>query len=528
MNVKGRQLSEKARPSSRLWFGLLLYMVGIGLYFLIRFDGHWAETDSATFTRLIRTFVSAGKLVPEFGAVYPNGYAYQAISTFIISLTGLSIETLQQFIYPLLAVIVVLPAWIAYRELTGSHLAATLSALLLFTQPEFLFVILRSSHEKFTRTLMLLCLFLLARGISPNYPPRRRLLYISLFYFTSYALITSNYLLANSFILAIATVYVMGWILEKFKPHLKTVNSRLKNRIKYVIPVCFTLVYIFTFHIYPPARHNILVLRNTWDAIAMLILGAQTQSSDVYVAYKYVSFGWINLPTYFLLSIANWIVLVASFAIWLDQGWNWIKHSAVPKNQIAWLLWLFYTAFMIQGVLAVISDASGALSSNVQLRLFPSFSMIAVAVVGAKLAEMQSLRLKRSISLGLTAALFSISILSVWKATNEPLFSNKWNFYHPNEVLALKWADVYLQDAVVWTEFDERLSAAYITEVGNPNYRFTTILTPNTRDILSSTVSRLRSIRLGQPLPVPPDAFQVYDNGTAQFYHLRPRTPYQP
>lgn len=524
-----KQSFGKSQLAVSFWLGPLLFMTVVGLYFLVRSDGYWAEADSAAFTRYIRDFIDKGKLVPnpDMVDVYPNGYAYQAISTFVVSLTGLKVETLQQWIYPLVATIVVLPAWIAYRELTGSNPGATLATLLLLTQPEFLFVILRSSHEKFTRMLMLLCLFLLFRSLSRSRPLRGVSIYTGLFYFTIFACMTSNYILATSFIFALVLVYLLGWIIEKLKPHLKVWNNNLANHLRYIIPVCLGLAYIFTFFIYPPARHNFGVAQNTWNLIENLFLNVRAQTADVFVAYDYTIFGWLNLPTYFILSIANWIMLVVSLAIWLHQSWSWIRHSGAPKSQMTWALWLFYAAFAIQEVMAAVSDASGALTSNLQLRLFPSFSMIAVAMIGAAWADWQPLRSKRIISLGLTGALFGISIVSVLKATNEPLLSNKWNFYHPNELLALEWGDVHLNHAEVWTEFDERLTTSYTTEIGDPINRFTSSVTPNTRNLLLSTIIRLRSSRIHQPLPVPPDALQVYDNGMAQLYHLRPSTPYQ-
>jgi hypothetical protein len=42
-----------------------------------------------------------------------------------------------------------------------------------------------------------------------------------------------------------------------------------------------------------------------------------------------------------------------------------------------------------------------------------------------------------------------------------------------------------------------------------------------------SDVTRARSVRLGVPLPIESDSLLTYDNGQAQIYHLRPRTPYQ-
>jgi hypothetical protein len=51
---------------------------------------------------------------------------------------------------------------------------------------------------------------------------------------------------------------------------------------------------------------------------------------------------------------------------------------------------------------------------------------------------------------------------------------------------------------------------------------------PGTQDFLISGVTHSRSVRLAQPLPIEADSFLTYDNGQAQIYHRRPRTPYQP
>src|SRR5215217_4826679 len=120
------------------WLGPLLYVLLAAFYFVDRYGGRWAEIDSASFTEVIRNFGQEGQLVPAQGDFYPNGYTYQAISSFLSAVTGLQVATLQQVFYPFVAALVVLPAWVLYRELTGSARGAMLATLLLFTQPEFL------------------------------------------------------------------------------------------------------------------------------------------------------------------------------------------------------------------------------------------------------------------------------------------------------------------------------------------------------------------------------------------------------
>lgn len=526
-----RNLPRYQPPTYMLWLSPLLYMVVVGLYFLARYSGYWAEADSATFTKIIRAFSAQEKLIPAWGPTYPNGYSFQAISSFIIAVTGLDVVTLQQLVYPLVAALVVLPAWILFRELTGTSSGAAITTILLFTQPEFLFVVLRSSHEKFTRSLLLLSLFFLTRSLKLHDQPRLAAPYVVLFYLCVLTFITSNNLLAHSFVFAVVIALVLGRLLGRRLGFHKQETGRMLERLQSVTLLSLGLVYLVTFYVYPPAQHDLLVLEGIWERIAALFLDVQRTGGEGSTnAYAAVQVGWLNLYVYFLVSIANWIVLAASFAIWAYQGLLWLLQRTAPETESDQLLWLLYAAFAAQGALSAVSDASGALGSNLQHRLFPSFSIVAVAVVGKALARWRPRRFMPAIRMGLAVGLFWIAILSVFKATNEPMLSNKWTFYRPAELTAIEWTDSHLKGAEIWTEYDERLTVANDNargESANQNQFQGYGVQPTTRNMLLTTITRLRSSRLSRPLPVPPDALRVYDNGEAELYHLRPETPYQ-
>jgi hypothetical protein len=520
---------ERYQPSERstwLWLGPLLFAGLIGLYFSGRFGAHWAESDSAALSQVFRAFIAGGRLVPN-GAVYPNGYAFQSITAAILATTGLDIPTLQQMVYPLLVPLVVLPAWALYRELTGSARGALLATLLLFTQPEFLFVILRSSHEKFTRIFLIMLLYCLVRSFRLRDHFWLFAAHIALTYLMAYAFVASNNLLAHSFIFTVAGAFGISWLALLIRPRLRTLGAHLIHRFVYVVSTCLVLVYLVTFYIYPPAQHDLFALQDTFQRMFVLVLDVQGESTN---AYTQVAIGWLSLTVYFIVSLANWLVLLASALIWIYQAFQWFVRNRPVESQISWFLWLLYAAFGLQGALSIVADASGALGSNLQHRLFPSISIVSVALVGATLARWRPPRFADHVGLVLSVGLGCLAVLSMLKATNEPLLSNKWTFYRVPELRALEWTDAHLRNRGIWSEYDERLIVAYETARGlspNDNRFIGYGPPPSVRSILLTDVARVRARRLDQPLPPPPDAMRVYDNGSAELYHLRPETPYQ-
>jgi hypothetical protein len=131
---------------------------------------------------------------------------------------------------------------------------------------------------------------------------------------------------------------------------------------------------------------------------------------------------------------------------------------------------------------------------------------------------------------GLTILLAGLAVTSIFKATNEPLLSNKWLFHLPGEMQAIEWAGEGLAERSLWAAFDERLETAVSLHYGKEmfdieidNYEPEV----QTRDFLISDVIKGRSERMAKPLPITADSLITYDNGQAQIYHARPRTPYQ-
>jgi hypothetical protein len=653
-------VNEAINPASQsnrwYWLAPVFMVMFVSWYFVARYQGYWAEYDTCSFANMIRVFRDAAVLVPQTGERYDAGFGYQAISTFVVTISGMEVSTLQQIVYPLTVPLVVFPAWALYREFTGSDRGAALATILLFTQPEFLFVILRSSHEKMTRSFILLGLLLLARSLRLRHHPRLFASHVALLYLPVLAMITCNVAISLSFLIAVGIAIsggfsqkYMGWVrdfivrkggrlfkwIPKERSSYQFLDPHVLHSLLYTILICFGLFYTFVLYIYPMSIRSLGILQRVvspppttqeggmseeeqeleeqlhnakigvtalmhqvddpkyddiredgtkllknieetqeegdslqlmaeraiivgrltqkldkagieWDTSTMRQIAGEEvpeteeeDSENEAPSYEdYIRIDWRHPIFFALLGLGNWVMLLASGAIWAWQGFVWLwKGDDQSKTSSEWLSWLVYAAYAAQIPLAVFADSGGAPGGNALQRILPSISMFSVAIVGGFLANWRPPFFPRLIWGFLSVFIACIAALSIFKATNEPVFRNKWTFYRPEEMAAMVWSDAHLDNAQVWTEFDERLWAAFRLKVGRSvqegvdddfvpfpiSYR----LKQNMRDLLISDVTRLRSSRRDVELPLPPDAFRVYDNGGAQIYHLRPKTPHQ-
>jgi hypothetical protein len=523
--VPARSATGRPGVPAEAW-ALLSLMVYVGLiaaYFVVRFGGYWAETDSAAQSLSIRSVVLHASLNPNPPDVYPNGSAYTSVSATILAFTGIDVGTLQHLIYPLTAALLVPPAWALYRELTTSSRAATLAVLVLFTNPEFLFVVLRGSHERMLRCLMLVGLWLLVRGFRFRHRPRVFAAHVVLFYVVTFGLISTNAFFGLSFAVSSAVALALALVLGRVGQGFRVPAMVVARRLLPVTLGSVALAFVFIFYLYPLATTDIKALAEIGNKLMGVSLGSE-EAADPYML---VAAGWTSIYAYFLLGIQDYLLMSTSAVIWTWLGIRWLRNGTGPPTLSAWLMWLLYGAFALQGGLAIIADRSGHLGGNLQLRLFPSFAMLAAPLVAWALCQLHPRRPVKVLA-GVGAAV--LTALALLKATNEPTFSNKWMFHTSAELRALTWATQHHEYAGIWVGPDERLSTAYDIAVGQAGQgNHWDIYEPDnsTRSFIISDVLTLQAIRLDKPLPPVLGENRVYDSGSAQIYRLRPQTPYQ-
>lgn len=517
-------------PSSRFPLEILVFPAGLAAYFATRYNGIVGQNDVIYLVEAARAAILSGRVVPDDAQfIYSSGYGFTALLAFINTVSGLAPADITALLQPFLVVIIAVVAFALYREFSADAWSARLGVVLLLLQPEFLFAVLRGTHEIYTRTLLMLAFLLLARSVRLSEYPRLLALQVALFYTAVYSLISINVFFASSYIAALFLAVTGGWLWARFRRTTVRTAASVLERLALASASCFVLVYLFMEHIYPPAGQHWRIITQTATQISQVVFSVEETTNP----YSIVQTLWINQWIYLTLTTANWLVLLASSGLWLRRTWRWMRYGEGPATAGRWLLWLFWAAFAAQGALAILVDSSSdLLGKNAQHRLFPSFATVAVGQIVVEAGGWLRAAHVRSLSVRAATAciLMFLTVAALAKATNEPTVGNRWVFCRPEELVALRWTDSHLVTTSLWTDYDERLKTCGELYLGQPTHNNvwdTYAVEPETRDVLITEVTRLRSKRLALPLPDPVVGLRVYDNGTAELYHQRSLTPFQ-
>jgi len=503
----------------------LLVLIGlalvIGAYFILRYGGLWAESDTGVMTQAIRVVGENAALAPATSGVYVNGYGYQVVSLAITAFTGLTVAQLQILVYPLISAFLVLPAWALYREMTGSARLASIATLLLLLVPEHLFAVLRGSHERLDRAFLLTALWLLLRSVRLRGDRPKFIVNFSLFAVMTYGLVATNALFGMSFVAALATALVVS-LVARFGPHpVREYGNETTYLFAWSSATGAVLVGVFTLFIYPPFGPSLQAL----SAIPGKLLALILSGGPGFDPYTYVATAWVSTIAFLVLSAMNFVVLVISGLTWLGLGRGWLRGHA-PSSLGMWVVWLLYGAFALQGAAAIMSDRTGSLQGNVQYRAFSVFSTIAVPLVALWLSRWRPGPWRRAAAAVVVA---SATVLALAKTTLEPAASNKWMFYTAPELQGLLWADDHQRATDTWVGPDDRLPAAYLLFYGNPAGKNAWVTTAESSvdidSFLVSTPILVQAARLEIALPSFASMNVVYDNGDVRLLRPRPEAP---
>lgn len=513
---------------------LLLYATSIVVYLLLRYRGHYVEQDTAAMTQLIETIAAYGSAIPgpNVSPVYPSGFGFQAVNLYLMRLSGIDIQALQHWFWPFLLLGIAMTAFLAFREMTGDDRIAALGGLFLFMQPDFLFTALRGSHEKMTYCLLLAALLLLFR----SYRFRDHLWifagYVALFYLVMFGIVCTNSTFGSSLIVALTLSFFGGTLFSRLLGVDMGVGGRALIRLAYASFSSFLVLFAELFYFYQPSAGIFYQFQSAMDRLAGFALSFSASDNP----YAYVSLGWRTTWLFFVLTAFTWLTIAVSGIAWLGQTSRFLRGGWQAAPDHLRLRWLFYAGLALQVGLGIAIDFAGVLGANLQLRLFPVYMFVAIptssaAVVG--ILDRLSWRPVWRVLWRLTAAggTACFTALSAFKATNEPLLSNKWTFYSATEAQAMDWLEVNIPTGSIWSDVDERLREVDVFRSNssqNVGLRYPTLLLPeDTPTVMLSHITRARLARLGLSLPDLSRMNEVYDNGFVQVYRQLPLTPLQ-
>ncbi|HVP21533.1 MAG TPA: hypothetical protein VMS73_06690 [Anaerolineaceae bacterium] len=507
----------------------LLVLLGLlaGLYYVLRYGGWTMEVDASRQAVAADGILTTGRLVNA--RAYNNGFGYAAQLSFVSLVTGIDLNSIQLSAGTWVFV-VALVGFVTYREILGSLFRGALAAFLLLVQPDFMFYMVRGSHERTTWTCALLMLFFLVRSYRFAHSPRRLVAHVLLFYLAFWGMTAGNIFFASTFIVAIGLSLGIGWSFERLflrDKEAEQSGSARWRRLMLISTTCLIVVYVFVNYLYQPARQFYYVLMNLVDKLSVLVFGAEPVPQVV--AYQYFGSAWRDPLAYLAVTGMQWVIAASSLGVWLWLTFHLAKLEAKTR-----FLWQLYTSFGILLAFSLVADFSGFLSSNLQLRLFTPFAMFSSAIVAFGIQESWP-RLQRKFKRVLVPAVGLLAVFAFMagqvKITNDPAIANQWVFYSPAEMRAGQWLDATLKNQRVWVDISDHLRETFYFQEGYVENR------PNQYEnkpdpagypyILISQLTQLKASRMGISLPSTVGYLQIYDNGGTQLFHRRPQTPYQ-
>jgi hypothetical protein len=538
-SARDQNLARAGRARVRALWAVLLTSFAFGAYFVLRYQGYWAEIDTSVFLTATERFTQAGRL--DYPQPYLHGFAYVTWMATISSFTGLPVSLLVQVYMPMVGcVMVAFLAFATFRQLLQSDRLGALAAGTLFLIPELVFTLTRGNHEKIDISMILLALLALLRSFREVTGRRRWSVFVGwvlAFYLATYTLLTSNTFFGSTFAAAMTLTLLGATLALRRFPDGQEAQGPLVRRLAFTVGICWCLVFLVMWYVYPAASAQLQTYKSMISRLATLFLSFEAQSNP----YQGVTQEWASPAVYRLLSSFRWVLFLGSAALWLlllRRALATLERSPVRRV----LLLSMYGSFALLLALSIPVDFLGlAEGNNLQVRLYTYFGLFAtpVFVVGAvPLLRALSWRRLRSgrralrwPGIVLRFAVVGFAAVSLLKATVDPQVSNLWIFYRPQEVRAMSFFTSHEQNNRLWIGPRERLVYAFAlsrsTFKVNGNDFYAGLADPDVQLALTSQVIAAHAVADQTPQPTILLGSRIYDNGEAQIFRRLPQLPFE-
>lgn len=533
--------------SSELSYALLAAWLGLacGGYFVLRYGGHWTEWDTMTFAQILGWLQAAQGI--HYPGAYDKGYAYSVWGAGLSTLSGVPVDALIQLYLPVIGnLLLAVMGFAAFRRLLASPQLGLLATSLLFLVPELIFTVSRGNHEKLTVSLTLFATFALLGALQARAEKQWHPLAIwsAIYALTTFTLMSLNSLFGSSLAAGVSLATLFAFLVLVVRPAgwrrlgLVVVHLALISLASWgVLALVVGVVY--------PQRWALELAQSLVDAVTSIFAPAPVEATGGAVAeatyinpYDVVNQDWVNLGLYRLVSSFRWFLLAGSFLSWcvlvVDVVKN-IRTAPLPRLILASL----YGAFASLLAVGVMVDFLGLeAGSNLQVRFYAYFVLFAVptlalgvAGVLRRLSKWTSPRTSTWVRYAALSLFTVFALLSLLKATLDPVVSNRWIFYRPTEVQAVSFWNERQRSSGLWAGPSYRVINAFRhthpSAPSNQNEISARLGSEAAAYMLDSEIFESNAVAWGVVRPTTVLENRVYDNGDAQIYHRVPRSPFQ-
>jgi hypothetical protein len=533
-------LTDRSRDLQRLAWVLAAGLV-YAFVFVTRYQGLWTENDTTYFTRDAALAVQRHTVL--YAGAYPHGFLYTAWLASFQWIAGVPPAVFNTIIAPYVgATMMLLAAYLCFRALTGSGSIATLATWMLLAVPDLMFSALRGNHEKFSITFMLMGLYALGAETRPrptvgpggvrarralDRSARRRWMALFVLIMLMNA-VTNDYfasLLAAAGLVAAGVMALVSLFLRQ-----PSGTKALARLLALAMGAAGVLVIWVMTVVYPAAGQDFNLLQTAMAKLIHLLITLHASSNP----YSAPAAQWAGALAYALASSFRWIMFGASLGV----AGVWFARMARRRRASSRhvMLLALYMAFGFLVAVAIPLDFTGlAAGTNLEVRNFTYFALLAAPVTAVGIwalwtrgrwsrpGRVWSMRTAVVVGLFITAG--------VLKATLDPLVSNEWIYYTPQERQAVAFFLTHARGQGLWAGPDNRL--AYMAQSLYPDAPHGNLVegfrpVALTRDFLWSPVLVASARAEDAPLPVYSTEDRVYDNGGAAVYQIVWTNPTQP
>jgi len=366
-------------------------------------------------------------------------------------------------------------------------------------------------------------------------------------YTTNFVLISLNTILGSTFTVATTFLLAFSLVVRLVQRRLPGRLTTVVGRLFLIVAINWLLVMLVTAYVYPSSTRNLVfvdIIQNRLAELVDPLLGLELDapeaaSFEVSDPYAVIGTDWTSVGVYRAISSFRWVLFVGSLftaVFCLVRLARSLRDTAIERL----LLLGFYGAYGLLLALVIPLDFLNlSAGSNLQVRFYTYFVLAAAPVfalgIGMLLNRLRSFSARRAAGLAFGVLLSAFAVISLLKATLDPTVSNRWLFYHPAEVQAMRYWDTRVwhiddQPGPLWTGVEARLLYAYRTTYPNaPQGRnnFTFARASDAAYAISSPYFQEAVVRWRRLSPTFWLDDVTYDNGAVQISHRTPRTPYQ-